>query len=263
MTSKSLVAAALWSAASFVSAQVEIVDRPITESTVEQGEQEASNVPADIQPANNVAELFYQIQVLQQEMLELRGQVEEQSHLIKQLKQQRLDDYVDLDRRIAALGTGAAAATASSSTASTTRSSTTSPDAASAQAATNADAASEMAHYKSATKLILVDKNYDAGVERLQEHLALYPKGRFAGNAMYWLGEVQLAKAELPESQQWFERLLAEFPEHSKANDAKYKLATVYFQQGQADQAKPLLDEVAASNSSAAKLAQSYLRKNF
>ncbi|WP_239923509.1 YbgF trimerization domain-containing protein [Agaribacterium haliotis] len=246
-------------------AQVEVVDRPVSEPTSEQAQDSAIERPVaqTAAPAsNNIAELFYQIQLMQQELMELRGQVDEQNHLIKQLKQQRLDDYVDLDRRIAELGQAAPAPAGATRSPAASSSSLPVASQQAAQAG-QADSASEMAHYKSATKLILVEKNYDAGVARLQEHLTLYPKGRYAGNSMYWLGEVHLAKSELPEARQWFERLLAEFPLHSKANDAKYKLATVLHQQGDDSQAKALLQEVSISNSSAAKLAQNYLRENF
>lgn len=46
------------------------------------------------------------MQLLQQEVLQLRGMVEEQAHELKRLKQQRLDDYLDLDRRLSKVGQG-------------------------------------------------------------------------------------------------------------------------------------------------------------
>ena len=47
--------------------------------------------------------LFYQMQVLQQEVRQLRGLVEEQAYLIQKLQQDQRLQYVDLDRRVAAL----------------------------------------------------------------------------------------------------------------------------------------------------------------
>ncbi|NRA42445.1 MAG: hypothetical protein HRU21_09085, partial [Pseudomonadales bacterium] len=49
------------------------------------------------------AQLFYQLQMLQDEMMRMRGQLEEQEHAINQLKQQRLDDYLSFDQRLTAL----------------------------------------------------------------------------------------------------------------------------------------------------------------
>lgn len=288
MINKSLMAASLWSAASFVLAEVEIVDRPVGGGLAQSQHTAVQVNTSDVEPvietetidyeqdgtalelgeaplgsaSSNSGEMFYQIQVMQQELLELRGLVEEQSYQIKQLKQQRLDDYVDLDRRISAVTGGALRAASSperndssaASSANTTQGTVVS---------TAGSTASEMAHYKSATKLILADKNYDEGVAKLKEHLRLYPQSRYAGNSMYWLGEVYMAKSELDSARQWFERLLNDSPLHPKALDAKYKLGLVYHKLGVDQQAKALLNEAAAGSGNAAKLAQSYLKANF
>ncbi len=49
------------------------------------------------------APLLYQVQVLQQQVRELSGLVEEQAYLIKKLQQDQRQQYVDLDRRLMAL----------------------------------------------------------------------------------------------------------------------------------------------------------------
>lgn len=271
-------AASLWFAASCVYAQVEVVDRPVggavpvsdpvatsVERPASQAQVSANNVSTSNVSTNNAAELFYQFQVMQQELLELRGLVEQQANEIKKLKQQRLDDYVDLDRRIGNVTGAATAAPVASSTSSSSRSVTTrhSPSNQTSQPALASSPASEIAHYKSATKLILMNKDYDAGIDKLKEHLSLYPKGRYSGNAQYWLGEVYLAKGDLGAAKQWFETLLADYPLHAKVSDAKYKLGTTYHQLGDNDQALALLREVSSSSGSAAKLANAYLQKNF
>ena len=56
--------------------------------------------------ASGSGELFYQLQLLQDEVMKLRGIVEEQGEQLRQLRQQRLDDYISLDKRIGALGGG-------------------------------------------------------------------------------------------------------------------------------------------------------------
>jgi len=58
--------------------------------------------------ANTQAEFFYQMQLLQQEVQNLRGMVEQLTYEVQQLKQQRMDDYLDLDRRISELSAGGA-----------------------------------------------------------------------------------------------------------------------------------------------------------
>lgn len=48
-------------------------------------------------------ELFNAIQSLQQEVMQLRGLVEEQAHELSRLQQQSIERYIDLDRRIVIL----------------------------------------------------------------------------------------------------------------------------------------------------------------
>lgn len=264
MIEKLFQAAVLALAAFPVYAQVEVVDRPVNSQTSQPGSVEIPDPAAPAAPApvagQNVAELYYQMQVLQQEVLALRGLVEEQTYQIKQLKQQRLDDYVDLDRRLSKLSSQGG--TAATSTAPATGSTVTPAAGAPKPVSRPTNSAGEIAHYKSATKLILVDKNYAGGIERLQEHLRLYPNGRYNANAQYWLGEVYLATSKLKESREWFEKLLSTHPSHSKVPDAKYKLGTVYYKLEMLAEAKSLLLEVGRGGGNAAQLANRYLKEH-
>lgn len=241
-------AAAILAAASFSNAQVEVQDLKISPETGD------TSTPA-VKPVktNNTAELYYQLQLLQQEVLQLRGMVEEQSHEIKKLKQQRLDDYLDLDRRVSQLskdGTASANATPVSAT-NNSSSSVAVP------------AQDEMTHYKDAMNLVLRQQKYDEAIEALKEHLELFPDSKFAANSQYWLGEVYLQKQELEEARQWFSRVLSQYPDHTKAPDAQYKLGTVYHMLGDDTLAKTTLEKVAQSDANAARLAKDYLANNF
>ena len=63
------------------------------------------------QGGQNLGNLFFQMQQLQQEVMRLNGKVEEQAHELRKLKDQSLQRYVDLDKRISGgSGTGTAAA---------------------------------------------------------------------------------------------------------------------------------------------------------
>jgi TolA-binding protein len=281
----SIKAAVLWAAALPVFAQVEVVDRPIsrggestqtpssspsqpvypapvsnpvvTQDSIEQPLDGPPAVPMNSGQQNNAAELYYQLQILQQEVAQLRGLVEEQAHQIKQLKQQRLDDYVDLDRRISQLGGASVPSSGSVNGAVTDNSSSSgSSPAVSPQA-------DELASYKAAFNLGVREKNYDAAITALEKHLVDFPNGEYASNAIYWLGEVHLAKGQLDDAKLWFDRLLLEYPLSAKSGDAKYKLGIVYHMLGSNIQARSLLEEVSRTKGNAAKLAQNYLRDNF
>ena len=76
--------------------------------------QTVTAVPITTNPAvssanPNVGSLVVQLQQLQEEVMRLNGVVEQQSAEINRLKEQSLERYVDLDRRIADLARGSAA----------------------------------------------------------------------------------------------------------------------------------------------------------
>jgi len=233
-------------AAPVLQAQVRVVEsQPL-------GNNQAAN-SGDAQGASNMqAELFYQFQALQQEVLELRGLVEEQAHEIQRLKQQRMDDYLDLDRRIGELsrsggGNPGAGLPGSGS---------------SGESGETGDRVSETQMYRDAYQL-LRDREIEQSIEAFNAYLEAYPQGNFAGNSHYWLGEIYLLNEDLDAAQEWFEKLLREFPDDRKRADAQYKLGRVYHQQGDEQRARQLLQDVASGTSDAARLARQYLQDNF
>ncbi|UTF60377.1 YbgF trimerization domain-containing protein [Gilvimarinus sp. DA14] len=254
-------------------AQVQVVDSPVQKASGASAPAANGNLNT-----NQQAELFYQLQTLQQEVMNLRGLVEEQAFELKRLKQQRLDDYLDLDRRISALTTGTTPETSPAATSFTPSGSaaTTAPAVAagnpeSVSSTTSvaaalpsgvSEGASEAEVYGAAYDL-LKQRQIDASVAGFKAHLERFPQGEYASNSYYWLGEIYLLKNDLPEAQRWFGDLLAEFPDSRKVPDAQFKLGKVYHLQGQNDRAQELLNIVAASNADASRLAKQYLQENF
>lgn len=211
--------------------------------------------PAANEGASNLqTEMYFRLQSLQEEVLELRGMVEEQANEIQRLKQQRMDDYLDLDRRIGELtrqmGGGASGGADLGGE---------SPN---GDGSGGGDRASETEMYREAYEL-LRDRDIDKAIQAFNAYLDEYPQGNFAGNSHYWLGEIYLLNQNLDDAQKWFERLLSEFPDDRKRTDAQYKLGRVYHQQGKNQQARELLQDVASGTSDAARLARQYLEENF
>jgi tol-pal system protein YbgF len=235
-------------------AQVQIVEsQPIG------GKSTTQNRPVAAVDAGAQSELYNQLQLLQQEVQELRGLVEQQSFELRQLKQQRMDDYLDLDRRFSQLsgGSGGASAAAASSS-----SAVASQDPAQF-APVDAVQADELAVYRRAIDLVLKQKDFDGGAEALQKYLRDFPSGHYSANALYWLGQIYLQKNDVNQSQKWFKQMIEQYPTHQKTPEAKLKLAKVYHAQGDTAQARKLLDEVANSGSPAAGLAKEFLQQNF
>jgi len=218
---------------------------------------------------NMAAETFYQLQTLQQEVLELRGLVEEQSFELKRLKQQRMDDYLDLDRRVSALTKGGVASSAAGEAKAPVVATNAQPSAsASGPVAANLGLGSqgspeqEAKAYRAAYDL-LKQRQVDQSITAFSDLLIAYPAGRYAGNAQYWLGEIYLLKNDYESARQWFTRLLDTFDGHRKVPDAQFKLGKVYHLLGDKEKAQLLLEQVAATNADAARLAKNYLAQHF
>ena len=238
-------------------AQVEVVEsnnRLI--STPQQGVTQAATQTAATS-GNPQAEMFYQLQTLQQEVSQLRGLVEEQAYELKRLKQQRLDDYLNLDRRLSALGNGASAAKGNGAGATSGQDSN--KDSGTSPVSTTAVAPNEVQRYRTAIDLVLRKKDYAQAITAFNQYLTDFPEGRYAPNSQYWLGEIYLLQGNLEKSREWFARLLNDNSDHAKAQDATYKLGTVYHKLGDDQKAQQLLQQVAAGSSNAARLAASYL----
>jgi tol-pal system protein YbgF len=211
----------------------------------------------------DLSNLFYQIQQLQQEVMMLNGKVEEQAHELRSLKEQSLERYVDLDRRIAG---GVATAPA----ADTGNSGNTTPAVVTPISGGNsvAEQAGEGEAYRSAYALVRSQK-FDAATSAFKAFLQNYPAGKYAPNAHYWLGELYLVvqPADLESSRQAFMLLLSQYPDNSKAPDAMYKLGKVYFQKGNREKAREYFDRVigqyGSTNSSAVKLSRDFIAQNY
>ena len=213
-------------------------------------------------------QLFMQLQQMQDEISRLRGIVEVQQNDIQQMKQEALDRYKDLDSRIGAGGASAAsAANNSASDGGTNAGGAPASQAAQAPQAPQAssepgDPAKEKLYYDAAFDLIKA-KDFDKASQAFAAFLRKYPNSQYAGNAQYWLGEVNLAKGDLQGAGQAFAKVSQLYPKHAKVPDSLYKLADVERRLGHTDKVKGILQQVVAQypGTSAAQLAQRDLQR--
>lgn len=227
------------------------------------------------------AELYRQLQQLRQEIMSLRGTVEQQGHQLRQLKQQSLDRYLDVDRRLSAMGgtaasspldgdgddpgglaageaeggtmTGGAAAGASAPagmaeggaavSAGSSVSGVSNPGT-SNQGEAGAMSGNPSQDYAQAYALVKA-RDYDQAIEAFKAYIERYPDDRYTPNAWYWLGELYaVGERNLAASAQAFQKLLTDYPNNGKVPAAMYKLGTVYFLQGEKQQAQQMLTNV-------------------
>jgi len=217
----------------------------------------------------NLGTLFVQIQQLQQQVMQLNGRLEEQANELRILREQSLQRYADLDKRLSTGAVGGAAAEAAPGTAATTDDSALLASGPTVGGAGPVAAQpGEAEAYRAAYSLVQAQK-FDQAVQAFQQFQRNYPAGKYAPNAFYWLGELYLVvqPPDLESSRQSFTLLLSQYPDNSKAPDALYKLGKVQFMKGNREKAKEYLDQVisryGSTNSSAVKLARDFLAENY
>ncbi len=215
-------------------------------------------------PTSAQGQLFMQLQQMQDEIARLRGVVEVQQNDIQRMKQEALERYQELDQRIGSGTAPAAPATNSPSAGGDNAGAASAATAAQAPAASAepADPAKEKLYYDAAFDLIKA-KDFDKASQAFTAFLRKYPNSQYAGNAQYWLGEVNLAKGDLQGAGQAFAKVSQLYPKHAKVPDSLYKLADVERRLGHADKVKGILQQVVAQypGTSAAQLAQRDLQR--
>lgn len=212
-------------------------------------------------PATAQGELFMQLQQMQQEIALLRGMLEEQQNEIQQLKREGLERYQDLDARLS--GQAALPSANASSSSAPAAAAGAAPQAPPAQAAqAPADPAKEKLFYDAAFDLIKA-KDFAKATQAFTAFLQKFPASQYAGNAQYWLGEVNLAQGNLQAAGQAFAQVSVGYPQHAKVPDALFKLADVEQRLGNTAKAKGILQQVVQQypGSSAAQLAQRDLQR--
>jgi tol-pal system protein YbgF len=198
---------------------------------------------------------------MQDEIARLRGVVEVQQNDIQRMKQEALERYQELDQRInAGAGAGgapAAAATNNSQTSGDVNAGGAPASQAPAASSEPGDPAKEKIYYDAAFDLIKA-KDFDKASQAFSAFLRKYPNSQYAGNAQYWLGEVNLAKGDLQGAGQAFAKVSQLYPKHAKVPDSLYKLADVERRLGHTDKVKGILQQVVSQypGTSAAQLAQ-------
>lgn len=202
----------------------------------------------------------YQMQLLQQEVQELRGLVEELQFQLQQMRATQNDRYLELDSRVQNLTQGASRVPETSTQ---TSGPDTSEPTEGPQTVEEALPQDERTLYNNAVELIRA-RQYDLAISQLENVIAGYPQGQFTANAYYWLGEVHAAKTEpdYDAARQALAQVITFFPESRKVPDAAFKLGKVYHLTGDCARATELLQQVVSQHEgkTVAKLAGDYLR---
>lgn len=156
-----------------------------------------------------------QLQILLDEVSELRGVTETHAYQLEEILQRQRDLYQEIDRRVSEVQQAGT---------SSVDSSTISPQVAETTYSTNV---SENQAYDKAVNMVLKDRRYDAAIPEFENFIHTYPNSTYAANAHFWLGQLLFNKNELAKAKTQFERVVGTYPNSTKVADALLKLGQV------------------------------------
>ena len=193
-------------------------------------------------PANSALyqELLLQNETMQQEIAELRSKVEEQEHMLTQMKTQQQQRYLDLDKRLSALAKGQGTIKPLPPRGGNKTSKRK-----------NSDKLSADDLYDQAMASIKA-RDFDAAIEDFNLFQKKYAKHNLLPNVLYWVGEAHYSKQETDSAEASFTEVAKRFPKHNKTPGAQYKLALIKARKGNTKEAKALLEKVIANKETSA-----------
>ncbi len=123
-------------------------------------------------------------------------------------------------------------------------------------------ASSEQDIYERALGL-LRNRRYGEAAQAFQAYLGAYPRGEYAPNAAYWLGEAYSVNGKADQAMAAFRKVLDDYPQSAKVPDAMLKIGVIQADQGHRAEALQTLEQVLARypDSTAARLAQDRLER--
>lgn len=225
--------------------------------------------------SGQLARLIQQINSLEEEIRDLRGEIETQAHRIDELRQRQRNLYADMDRRMRALevaGTGADAGAAGSATAGAEGADAASAAEEAARAAAEdtvgdqdagqARSEDEREAYDAAFEL-LKDGRYDEAAGAFAQFVERHPEGPYADNAQYWLAESRYVTRDFEAALEAFRAVTEKYPDSAKVADARLKIGYTLYELGRHDEARSALQRVVEQhpNSAVSRLAEERLLK--
>lgn len=237
-----------------ISHVVYAADIVIEEKSLSQPKTQAAPVTKPIQAqalSNEVNpslqwQLYQQVQQLQQEVRDLRGQLEVQANIIERMKQDARSRYLDLDQRITDLKNRPQPEVANTTPSITpTATTTTTTTTVNTATATNPTTATPTTEATTATTPPVVNPDDDKrayfaayqtfktggpnkAINPMRNFIKTYPQSTFIPSAYYWLGEFYLAAspADVNNAKKSFRIVVDNYADAPKAASAMLKLAS-------------------------------------
>ena len=191
--------------------------------------------------ARGLLDMFARMEQLQQDLQELRGELEVQSHMLKDMQRRQREQYLDIDRRLqqqenpsvggAPAATGGTATPPPMTTAPVYVPPTTPPvrKPPVAPVPGSMEQIGEQAEYDTALAT-LREGRYPEAAQAFKKFLADHPGSTYADNASYWLGEAYYVTRNFDKAQGAFQNLVDTFPQSAKVSGSRLKIAYIHYE---------------------------------
>ena len=174
-------------------------------------------------------QIYQQVQQLQQEVRDLRGQLEVQANIIDRMKQDARSRYLDLDQRITQLKNTPPVVVESAATATppTVAPTTAAPATTETPAVVVPNPDEEKRAYFAAYEVYKTGGPNKA-INPMRNFIKNYPYSTFTPSAYYWLGEFYLAAspADVSNAKKSFKIVVEQYTDTPKAAAALLKLGS-------------------------------------
>lgn len=210
----------------------------------------------------SMLEMLGRVESLQTDIQQLRGQVEQQTHEIDNLKKRQQNMYTDIDLRLQQLekvnGIASTVSESENLLGPAGEEKLISPV---RQTQSPESKAAEKAAFEKGFASVKNQHNHQA-IKLFKQFLLDYPAGDYSDNATFWLASVYKVVDDLPNAKANFQAVYTQFPKSEKAGLAMLKLADIYFEENNQRKAKQLYTQVTTQyeNSSAANIATKKLQ---
>ena len=181
-----------------------------------------------------------------QQLREMRGEIERLNFELTESKRRERQLYLDVDKRLQALEQGGVPAVSGP---------------VGGDVPANESAEAEAAYLAAFDQLKA--GNFDQSITDFNAFISQYPQSGYADNAQYWVGEAHYVKRAFDPSTKAFNTLLSKYPSSPKVPDALLKLGYIQYEQKQYSDARKTLERITSdySESSVARLAEQRLTR--
>lgn len=255
---------------------------PVTSLSVTTVEKRLADIERLLE-TSGLLDMLQQLEDLQQEVTQLRGEVEITMNQLEGVKNRQRDLYADVDRRLQSIMDNLSANPArlvtkkesadvsqildqqkaeSQTVPNVTEESVDSPQPQANGSHNEVNAVVIQAGYQRAFNLLKQSK-YDQAIKALNTFLQTYPENEYSDNAQYWVAEALYVSRQYKEAIQAYTVLINNYPDSTKVPNSLLKIGDSHHEMGEQDKARLWYNQVRQDfpDSTSANLAKDRLQK--